>query len=57
VLVHRCPNGRWEEPWSELFGLLERHGEDALRAAFVRCVEAKTFQVDAVRAALAEVAA
>jgi hypothetical protein len=57
VLVHRCPNGRWEEPCSELFGLLERHGEDALRAAFARCVEAKTFQVDAVRAALAEVAA
>jgi len=57
VLVHRCPNGRWEEPCSELFGLLERHGEDALRAAFARCVDAKTFQVDAVRAALAEVAA
>lgn len=57
VLVHRCPDGRWEEPCSELFGMLERHGEDAMRAAFARCVDAKTFQVDAVRRVLAEAAA
>lgn len=56
VLVHRCPNGRWEEPCSDLFDLLTLHGDDALRTAFARCVAAEAFHVDAVRRALAEVA-
>jgi transposase len=56
VLVHRCPHGRWEEPCSELFDLLTAHGDDALRAAFERCVAAEQFHVDAIRLALKEVA-
>lgn len=56
VLVHRCPNGRWEEPCSELFDLLTEHGDDALRAAFDRCVADEAFHVDAVRRLLGEVA-
>lgn len=56
VLVHRCPKGRWEEPCSELFDLLSEHGDDALRAAFERCVAADRFDVGAVRTQLAEVA-
>jgi hypothetical protein len=56
VLVHRCPGGRWEEPCSELFDLLTEHGDDAMRAAFDRCVVAESFHVAAVRRALAEVA-
>ncbi len=56
VLVHRCPKGRWEEPCSELYELLTEYGEDALRAAFERCVVAERFDVDAVRNHLDEVA-
>lgn len=40
VLVHRCAEGRWEEPCSELYDLLMAHGDDALRGAFERCVAA-----------------
>jgi hypothetical protein len=56
VLVHRCPNGRWEEPCTTLYELLVRYGDDAMREAFERCVREERFSVDAVFAALQEVA-
>lgn len=56
MLVHECPNGRWEEPCTELYELLGDHGAEELRAAFTRCVLRKRFTVDAVRAAMREVA-
>lgn len=56
VLVHVCPDGRWEEPCTELYELLREHGAEELCAAFDRCVLRKHFTVDAVRAAMREVA-
>lgn len=56
VLVHVCPDGRWEEPCTELYELLREHGAEELCAAFDRCVLRKRFTVDAVRAAMREVA-
>lgn len=52
VLVHRCPHGRWEGPCTELYGLLEDHGEEALRQAFQDCVDAARYDVADVRVAL-----
>jgi transposase len=52
VLVHECPNGRWEEPCTALYELLCMHGDAALLAAFADCVAQKRFTVDAVDAAL-----
>ena len=56
ILVHRCPEGRWEQPCHELFDLLTRHGDGAMRDAFTRCVARETFTVAAVRAVLREAA-
>lgn len=56
VLVHRCPEGRWELPCTDLFGLLRTHGDDAMRQAFAACVADQRYTVDAVRTALKAVA-
>lgn len=56
VLVHRCPNGRWEEPCTDLFELLQAHGDAAMQAAFARCHVAGQYTVKAVLDALAEAA-
>lgn len=56
ILVHRCPNGRWEEPCAELYELLEARGEDAMRAAFARCNARGQYTVSAMLEALAEAA-
>jgi hypothetical protein len=55
-LVHRCPEGRWEKPCSELYELLTLHGDGAMRDAFTRCVARSTFTVAAVRTVLQEAA-
>jgi len=52
VLVHECPNGRWEGPCTELFELLQAYGDDQLRDAFEVCVANCTCTVDAVVDAL-----
>lgn len=36
-LVHRCPNGAWEGPCTELYELLDVHGDDVMRSAFAYC--------------------
>ena len=51
-LVHDEPHGRWEEPCNDLFGLLQRHTDEAMRRAFARCVAQQRFTVDAVCTAL-----
>jgi transposase len=56
VLVHRCPQGRWEGPCSDLFDLLQSHGDDAMRAAFARCHKRQQYTVAAMSDALAEAA-
>lgn len=56
-LVHRCPNGNWEGPCSELYDQLVIHGEAAMRAAFAACHLAGRYTVDAVVSALTEAAA
>lgn len=56
VLVHVCPDGRWEEPCAELYALLDKHGAEELCDAFTKCVLQKRFTVDAVRAAIRKVA-
>ena len=56
LLVHHCPDGRWEQPCSDLFELLQAHGDQALRRAFARCCEQERYTVDAVASALKEVA-
>jgi hypothetical protein len=55
-LVHLCPDGRWERPCTELFELLQVHGDGAMRDAFVRCVARETFAVSDVRRVLVEAA-
>jgi transposase len=55
-LVHTCPDGRWDQPCEQLYGLLMKHGDDAMRLALGRCVDMRAFSVSAVQAAL-EVAA
>lgn len=55
-LVHACPDGSWEKPCSDLYALLCTHGDEALQAAFSRCVAKQTFSVPAVVAALREAA-
>ena len=55
-LVHRCAQGRWEKPCSELYDLLTVHGDGAMRDAFARCVARSTFTVAAVRIVLKEAA-
>ncbi len=52
VLVHECPQGRWEGPCNELYELLVVHGEDALREAFRMCAAHRDCTVDAVASAL-----
>lgn len=56
ILVHRCPEGRWEVPCSDLFDLLMAHGDQAMRGAFARCVACERYTVADVRRALAEAA-
>lgn len=56
VLTHRHPDGRWERPCDDLYALLEKHGDEAMLAAFERCVLRHRYTVDDVAAALAEVA-
>jgi transposase len=56
VLVHRCPNGRWEEPCTELYDLLVTFGEDAMRTAFAQCNVRQQYTVPAIVDALAEAA-
>jgi hypothetical protein len=55
-LVHTCPDGRWDQPCEQLYGLLLKHGDAAMRLALGRCVDKRAFSVSAVLAAL-EVAA
>jgi hypothetical protein len=55
-LVHRCADGRWEKPCSDLFELLTTYGDGAMRDAFTNCVARSKFTVDAMRTALKEVA-
>ena len=55
-LIHRCPDGRWEKPCSDLYELLCAHGDGAMLDAFTRCVARSTFTVSAVRTALREAA-
>lgn len=55
-LVHRCPQGRWEQPCAELFDLLRIHGDGAVRDAFTRCVARDVYTVAAVRTVLREAA-
>lgn len=52
VLVHRCPDGRWEGPCTELYELLVAHGDEALRSAFQDCVDRQRFGVRDVTLAL-----
>ena len=56
ILVHRCPNGRWEEPCAELYELLVAWGDEAMRKAFARCNGRKRYTVVAMSEALAEAA-
>ncbi len=51
-LVHLEPHGRWEQPCSDLFTLLQAHDDDAMRAAFASCHARQRYTVAAVRAAL-----
>ena len=55
-LVHRCANGQWEKPCSDLYELLTIHGDGAMRDAFTSCVARSRFTVAAMRDALQEVA-
>jgi transposase len=55
-LVHRCPQGQWEKPCSDLYELLTLHGDGAMLDAFTRCVARSRFTVEAVRAVLKEAA-
>jgi transposase len=52
-LIHLEPCGSWEGPCNDLFGLLQRHDDDAMRAAFAHCHAHKHYTVAAVRDALA----
>jgi transposase len=54
VLVHRCPDGRWERPCTDLYELMQVHGDDAMRAAFVACCARRTYTVVDVATALKE---
>ena len=56
TLVHVCPEGRWEQPCSELFDLLQTHGDEAMRAALGRCVARNRYTPADVAVALREVA-
>ena len=56
ILVHRCPDGRWELPCTELYELLQDHGEAAMREAFGRCCAREDYTVRAVAQALEEAA-
>ena len=57
ILVHCCPEGRWERPCTELYELLQRNGAKRMRAAFASCCAADRYTVADVAAALREVAA
>jgi len=52
ILVHVCPEGRWEAPCIELYDLLHDHGDDAMRAALGHCFAHERFTVLDVRCAL-----
>jgi hypothetical protein len=52
ILVHTHPDGRWEQPCSELYHLLELYGPTAMRNAFARCVAAASYHVKDVEWAL-----
>lgn len=57
ILVHTCPDGRWEQPCAELFDRLQTHGDDAMRAAFARCVAQGRYTVKDIDRALMREAA
>ena len=52
VLVHVCPGGCWEQPCTELFDLLQTHGDAAMRTAFAGCVARNRFTAADVAQAL-----
>lgn len=56
VLVHVCPDGRWEQPCAELFDLMQIHGDEPMRSAFARCIARQRYRVADVERALREVA-
>jgi len=56
TLVHRCPDGKWEQPCHDLYDLLGSYGDGAMRDAMTRCVFRKTFTVAAIRSTLKEAA-
>jgi hypothetical protein len=56
VLVHICPGGCWEQPCTELFDLLQEHGDAAMRTAFAGCVARNRFTAADVAQALREAA-
>ena len=56
MLVHVCPDGRWEQPCAELFDLMQIHGDEPMRSAFARCIARQRYRVADVERALREVA-
>jgi transposase len=56
MLVHLCPDGRWEQPCADLFDLLQRYGDDAMRDALALCVARERYTADDVALALQEAA-
>lgn len=54
ILVHVCPDGIWEVPCTELFDLLQKHGDDPMRQALGHCFAHEQFTVLDVRRALKE---
>ncbi len=56
VLVHICPDGRWEQPCAELYDMLQTHGDEAMRGALARCAARKRYTTADVATALREAA-
>jgi transposase len=56
-LVHGHPDGCWEGPCTELYELLVTYGDEPMRRAFARCAARKQYTVEAVLAAVLELAA
>jgi len=54
ILVHVCPDGRWEQPCAELYDLLQKHDDEAMRTALRRCVARKRYTAADVAVALRE---
>lgn len=55
-LVHRCSNGSWEGPCTELYDLLAVHGDNVMRQAFAQCNARGQHTVKDVVAAIDEAA-